>query len=89
MGCRASDLGLLGCSKVFASYQKSPLQHPSTLQTSQNFYLWVITNFRVSGVPPFSSSSAHLPYSLREVLEFYNWQKIPVHPDFLRQLSLN
>lgn len=37
----------------------------------------------------FSSNSARLPCSLRELLEFDNQQKIPVHPDFLRQLSIN
>lgn len=52
VGCMASGLGLLGFGKVFASYQeKCPLQHPSALQVSQNFYLWVMTNFYISGVP--------------------------------------
>lgn len=37
----------------------------------------------------FSSTSVGLPYALREVLEFDTWQKILVHPDFLRHLSFN
>lgn len=35
------------------------------------------------------SADPGLPCLLREVLVFDNWQKIPVHPDFLWQLSFN